>query len=293
MVAVVRDFEEQGYLLQGGALDRSACRGPAPKGKPASAYAGLRKGQPIELRVKATVDDPCHPGTSLYELALDGTNPCEGETSGLAADDANLSACEREHFAALRGKALAVPGVWGTRDGRSVFTPSGGRFFSFSCLSGVSAKCMRWGYRPDGDPHQRDLYSACVHAARADYCGDGVSYTCAKTVIDPVDTDGVQRRAADTSREVLEADWDAGGAVCIRYPRTPNCTEGSRSHLLDHLRARCPERLRDDCPDTCPDGKATCALLRTYTLPDQHMDDSNGRCPRTVIEHCPYGDVKP
>lgn len=134
------------------------------------------------------------------------------------------------------GKALFLEGVW---DSQSGWRPSA-ELFSVSCTDGVLAKCVRWGYKPwksvpgaGGKPIElRDLHRACVRAARADYCGDGVSYTADGTLIDLWDAHGLIGKTPETQSEQgfsAEASFGTAGAGCIeqaRYAeRQPRCGE--------------------------------------------------------------------
>lgn len=101
------------------------------------------------------------------------------------------------------------------------------RGYMFSCESGVAAKCARtWGYKPwatltsdSGEKVSlRPLHQACVRAARADYCGDGVSHTLDGTVIDIADRHGFNLiENAPGFRP--EAEFGPGGAVSIARTR--------------------------------------------------------------------------
>jgi hypothetical protein len=133
-------------------------------------------------------------------------------------------------------KALFLEGVW---DPQSGWRPSA-ELFSVSCTNGALAKCVRWGYKPwktvpgkGGKPVElRDLHQACVRAARADYCGDGVSYTADGTLIDLWDAYGLIGKTPEEQSEQgfsAEASFGTAGAGCIeqaRYAeRQPRCSE--------------------------------------------------------------------
>lgn len=114
--------------------------------------------------------------------------------------------------------------------------------FSISCVSGVQAKCLRWGYRPwarapVGDADLGPYYNACLRAARADYCGDDQPTTRDGTTIDLYDRVGVQKPESDPAEFPFEAGWGAHGAVCVQHPRIAD------NASLDSIAAACP-RLR-------------------------------------------------
>ena len=119
-------------------------------------------------------------------------------------------------------------------DTRLVFFP--GRFdaqlnyvadpaeFSISCVSGVQANCLRWGYRPwanapEGGASLAPYYNTCIRTARADYCGDDQPTTRDGTTIDLYDRVGVQKSESDPLEFPFEAGWSPTGAVCVHHPR--------------------------------------------------------------------------
>lgn len=139
--------------------------------------------------------------------------------------------------------------------------------FSLSCVSGVEAKCLRWGYLPWGRAPQggaslAPYFQTCVRTARADYCGDDQATTRDGTAIDLYDTVGVQQRTPDLAGFEFEAGWAPDGAVCVHHARIPE------NLALDELPARCP-RLADaaigaDCDE--PHALAEGALILTRSI---------------------------
>ncbi len=135
-------------------------------------------------------------------------------------------------------------------DTRLVFFP--GRFdaqlnyvddpaeFSVSCVSGVQAKCLRWGYRPwakaplGGQP-LAPYYNACIRAARADYCGDDQPTTRDGTLIDLYDQVGVQQRLLEANQNARFAIhryeshryWPLTPKQTVRHTPGPGTTNGS------------------------------------------------------------------
>lgn len=138
-------------------------------------------------------------------------------------------------------------------DRRLVFFP--GRFdaqmdyvadpaeFSISCVSGVQAKCLRWGYRPwanapVGGASLAPYYNTCIRTARADYCGDDHPTTRDGTTIDLYDRVGVQKSESDPLEFPFEAGWSPTGAVCVHHPRI------KANATLADIAQSCP-RLRE------------------------------------------------
>jgi ADYC domain len=105
-----------------------------------------------------------------------------------------------------------VEGAWDERGAHS--NPSG--TFTYSCMDGVIAKCVDWGYAPWRVGAAR--HAACTRLARADYCGDGNPWTLDGTSIGLSDTLGV-RAFTPGSALSFEAAWGPGGAVCVNETR--------------------------------------------------------------------------
>ena len=100
------------------------------------------------------------------------------------------------------------------------------------CSSGAMGKCVRWGYAPPVDDSakspRRQLYEACVRMVRADYGGDGTSWTRDGTRISFCDALGVYPCPHELE---LEAAWSDAGAVCVHNPRIEEL--GSLAELED------------------------------------------------------------
>jgi hypothetical protein len=186
------------------------------------------------------------PDTELYDVrvgALDGPSLCAGE-----------SAEER--------MAIALPGTW---DARGDHHDDADRF-TFACRRGVLSKCYFWGYRwwdtNEGAP-LAIYHQACTRMARADYCGDGTPHTLDGTWIDGYDRmnlgpDGELGETgvmvfADNPAMLVEAGWDAEGAVCLSKLRW------STIPLDPACRARLPRC--DEDGKTPRDWLSTTALL--------------------------------
>jgi hypothetical protein len=111
--------------------------------------------------------------------------------------------------------------------------------FSMSCVSGVEAKCLRWGYlpwrkAPTTGESLEPYYNACINLARADYCADDRPSTRNGTAIDIYDRVGVQQSETSATDLTFEAGWNQNGAVCVRHTRiVQNLT-------LQQLATQCP-----------------------------------------------------
>lgn len=115
--------------------------------------------------------------------------------------------------------------------------------FSMSCVSGVEAKCLRWGYHPWrraplGGETLAVHFETCIRLARADYCGNNQATTRDGTSIDLYDRVGVQQRTPDLPTYAFEAGWGPQGALCVHHARIPENLK------LNDLPTQCP-RLAD------------------------------------------------
>jgi hypothetical protein len=133
-----------------------------------------------------------------------------------------------------RRAAFPLPGYF---DARGHFV-NDHRRFTLACTSGAQGKCVRLGYRPwERDAHGRSIapaYDACVRMMRADYCGDGRSFTRDGTRIEIANPgDGESSNARDRTFS-FEAAWGQDGAICVARPRIPDETS------LAALAATCP-----------------------------------------------------
>lgn len=178
---------------------------------------GIEGGDAAPMKLASIKPDPQQPQVLRHEFeTADGQggwkNACapnaDGETWGLP---------------------LKLPSGHPGRDGE----------ITISCISGVVAKCVRWGYPPwEKGPGGEDLapfHAACVRMARADYCGDGEPHTKDGTSIDNFDDLGIQTRgAADDPSYVFEAGWTPHGAACVNHTRWADVVD------LDALKAKCP-----------------------------------------------------
>jgi hypothetical protein len=190
----------------------------------------------------------------------------------------------------LDGAAGSVCDADGSGDTRAVLFP--GRIdaalryhadpgrFSLSCVSGVQAKCLRWGYRPwakaplTGES-LAPYYEACVRLARADYCGDDQPTTRDGTTIDVYDKVGVQQPDYSVTGLEFEAGWAPTGAVCVAHARIPE-------HLdLAELPAGCPRLQPAELGHACTERTAAArgALLfnRSATTPPASAPGSVAR----------------
>jgi hypothetical protein len=164
----------------------------------------LGDGRTVRLRITATSPAPTpNEDLLLYQVEFRG-------------DDAQwYPACYNASGTPVL--ALPVAGVWNYLQG---VTGGGSKLddpehFTFACQGGAIAKCVQWGYRPWASLNGVLLapyHQSCTRLVRADYCGDGTSYTQNGNRINLYDELGIQQ---DTENWVFEAEWDETGARCF------------------------------------------------------------------------------
>src|SRR4051812_4641883 len=91
---------------------------------------------------------------------------------------------------------------------------SSGPVFTPACRHYAAAKCVEMGYQPwvTSPAPLEPYFQTCTRVLRADYCGDGTSFTVDGTLIDIYDRLGVQ---TDTESWMGEAEWGPNGALCM------------------------------------------------------------------------------
>jgi ADYC domain len=97
-----------------------------------------------------------------------------------------------------------------------------------ACASGALGKAISWGFSPWDTtlPEALSLYQTGVRTVRADYCGDGSSYTEDGVLIQVYNQLAGQSFAVNTVSD--EAIFGPDGALCLSNPRNegvvPACT---------------------------------------------------------------------
>lgn len=175
-------------------------------------YAELDDGSPIEIRIDGMRMMPgFHLGFQLEARTVGGQYEpiCGGDT------------------------AYLVPGLWDDHH-----LGSGGGL-SIACRGSSVAKCAEYGYRPwSRRSGMRALHKACVRMLRADYCGDGRSFTVDGTLIGHADRMGMH---SVPSTWELEATWSPAGATCIERTRIDGAG-ASEACVQARMRSRCSPR---------------------------------------------------
>ena len=143
--------------------------------------------------------------------------------------------------------AIPLLGSWDYSEG----TETGGariddaRVFTFACEGFVLDKCVDAGYKPwlsitvcSGWGWWRTCtevpldghHQACTRMLRADYCGDGVSYTEDNILVALYDGYGIRY---DSERWGFEAEWDEDGAICANRYRVDGMEPACFADLQD------------------------------------------------------------
>jgi hypothetical protein len=153
-------------------------------------------------------------GTSLTGIAADGRTfrielvkvTLDGRTERVDLLVDGLPACQLDQY------GVFVPGRWDA-GATHVDDPD---VVTYSCMDGVIAKCVSWGYAPwlTG----ADVHASCTRLARADYCGNGVPWTMDGTEINVYDTLGILSESPAGDMK-FEAAWGTSGALCVSRPR--------------------------------------------------------------------------
>lgn len=189
-------------------------------------------GAPAELEITAVEQQD---DLEWYTLAYEGTPLC-GE--------------------GVRG--LFLPGVWDAAGARhDALRGAPNVAYTYSCATGVLAKCIDWGYAPE--TVGAELHHACTRLARADYCADGQPHTADGTLIDVIDTVGILE-PDPTLDFAFEAGWGPDGAVCVSRPRYQEFDADG-----DELVAPCWDEL--PVCDTIAEALEHGAILMTRSAP--------------------------
>lgn len=211
-------------------------------------FGGLEDGQPISgtdfigMEFDAELDDESTQEVRIDDISDSGLPGLQFFSVKYYDNGSWYDICENGE------KAIPLHGKWNSSSAAHI---DDGNVFTFACRGAAIAKCVEWGYRQwgtkqecrGGDCKQQSLHSlhlACIRMVRADYCGDGKTWTEDGTTVDIFD--GVGVLAEDSMYgEGIEADWSADGAHCIQHTRWED--SASSTPALDYIQANCPERL--------------------------------------------------
>ncbi|WNJ92225.1 ADYC domain-containing protein [Bosea sp. 685] len=200
-------------------------------------------------------------GDQRIRIRIAGIRPDPDDRTGrrLLHDFRNAATAEPLCQPAPDGTREGFP-IAGRADATGAISPAGPGAFEIVCTSGAQGKCVRFGYgpwqsQPDG-ASMAEIYNACTHMVRADYCGLGEATTRNGMSIDVYDVHAIQKPENSPSQE-FEAGWGPGGAVCVRHVRVKENTS------LERLAATCP-RLAGKLGEGCTEATARAAGAKLF-----------------------------
>ena len=173
-------------------------------------------GSAFTLRFDDVYEDPARPGGDVYFYDVSVREDSVGTWSSLCKDVGGNPVA-----------AIPVANYWNYTTGARV---DDANVVTFACRGAAIAKCVEWGYIPWHTAVQcdsegacaaislKDHHQACTRMVRADYCGDGQSYTFNGTPIDLYDRLQTQVQASSTlgyTNWAPEAEWGPNGATCV------------------------------------------------------------------------------
>jgi hypothetical protein len=213
-----------GVYLNGTALSTTSLSAQDFVG--AQLNATLSDGTPVVLRIDAVEQSAADAEIFFHTLSL--ASSTAGPWSPLCGADATGSI-----------KAIALGGRWDYATGAKVQNQYQS-VITIACRGGAIAKCVEMAYKPwktlsvcnslGLNCQQVNLekhHQSCTRLIRADYCGNGTSFTVNGTPVNIYDAVGVQQ---DTENWPVEAEWGIDGARCLsnqnRYGgQIPSCAE--------------------------------------------------------------------
>ncbi len=201
-----------GVSLNGTSLNGTSLNGVSLNGislNGVSLNGVLSDGRTIPLHVDSIVQGAGNDGDIFYYAV------------SFETDQGSFPLCGNEQDGS---PVLSIPlaGTWDERQG----VPGGGSHIAdpsvitFACLHHALAKCVQWGYKPWKSVNGvslADYHQACTRMVRADYCGDGVSWTKDGTLIDFYD--GLSIQTDNEPRWRFEAEFTPAGATCLTKER--------------------------------------------------------------------------
>jgi hypothetical protein len=216
-----------GVALNGISLNGATLNGPLLQGTQLDGQLSDGSTLPIFVDEVRANPDPKNADVTLYVVSY-------------GAEHQPL--CGRDESGAPR-LATALANLWDSRTGARIDASDR---FTFACQGAALYKCVAAGYKPWKSAELADAHQACTRMIRADYCGDGTSYTKDGTLIDMSDTLGVQSfETTERPDFALEATWGPNGATCVSKTR----------YRLSNVPSCLADRLKDSCePSTAAEG---------------------------------------
>lgn len=169
--------------------------------------ASTEAGRRLKMRIERVEPDPEDPEREVYLYSVVYRESASRDWQPLCLPDR-----------AGGTQAMALRGRWNAH-GDYLDEEN----LTFACTNGALAKCVRLGYKPWKKVQGRSLrefHQACTRLIRADYLGNGRSYTQEGTLVEVYDVLGIRRRRSlPGSGMVFEAAWSPRGATCMHRTR--------------------------------------------------------------------------
>jgi hypothetical protein len=216
-------FTLNGFTLNGTQFSASTGSGQSVSGLDLVGAEALLSVQPsgqsqpteYRLRFDSIYGDPTRPGGDVFLYDVSVAAAGSSTWKSLCTDSSG-------------GPVPAIPirNYWDPQSGARIDNPNA---ITFACTSGALGKCVRLGYRPWAQATRckngacatvslADHHQACTRMIRADYCGNGTSYTLNGTLIEVYDELSPQVQA-NTMGWSVEAHWSPSGAACLSSAR--------------------------------------------------------------------------
>ena len=197
-----------------------------------SALSGKQAGIAIQGNAFKGVTLPAMAGSKSGKIRIIDTNLAGDVTSYvikfLPSSSSDLPAnwvepCWYEVYG-IPSTAIPIAGTW---DAKGTWQPPGTgsvQNITFACTKSAIGKCVTLGYLPWVN---RNTHQACTRMLRADYCGDGSSYTQSGTEINIQDKSNIHNYTSvpDWTECCIkkgwfhEAAWTEKGAKCVSHFR--------------------------------------------------------------------------
>jgi hypothetical protein len=209
-----------GVQFNGSSFTGTVDLGAGPEQKSGVQFTGAelkltRGADHYSLRFDDIHENPAQAGRGVLFYSISWRNDAGGPWAPLCQDAAGAPV-----------EAIPLANYWDMTTGART---DDANVVTFACRGAVLAKCVEWGYIPWASVSScsggsctntalRDHHQACTRMARADYCGNGRSYTFDGTPIDLYDrlNPRLQARTTQTIPDwKLEAEWGPNGATCV------------------------------------------------------------------------------
>jgi len=162
------------------------------------------EGGEIKLRVQSAGPDPRNHEVMLYQVEYLKASTSQWLPPCMPDPDGDTH-------------AILIAGLW---DDAGKWSASRD-LFTLACTGSAIGKCARWGYAPWKTVQGRllrDLHEACTRMVRADYMGDGKTFTRDGTKIAFHDIFGIRSEPIPSGMQ-FEAGWSPTGAVVVSRTR--------------------------------------------------------------------------